>query len=92
MRKSCSHANFGHKLIHHLDDGSSLDLIEPAIREIVKIWNFNSDNKPNIELAIDGQLSNWVLDKLPAGEAFDSNSLFWKHEMLHRLVLKDYHQ
>ena len=33
-----------------------------------------------------------VLDKLPAGEAFDSKSLFWKHEMLHRLVLKDYHQ
>jgi len=33
-----------------------------------------------------------VLDQLPAGEAFDSESLFWKHEMLHRLVLKDYHQ
>jgi len=31
-----------------------------------------------------------VLDKLPAGEAFDSRSLFWKHEMLHRLMLKDY--
>jgi dipeptidase len=31
-----------------------------------------------------------VLDKLPAGEAFDSQSLFWEHEMLHRLVLKDY--
>ena len=31
-----------------------------------------------------------VLDKLPAGEAFDSKSLFWKHEMLHRLALKDY--
>jgi len=33
-----------------------------------------------------------VLDNPPAGEAFDSNSLFWKHEWLHRLVLKDYHQ
>ena len=33
-----------------------------------------------------------ALDKLPAGEAFDSKCLFWKHEMLHRLVLKDYHQ
>ncbi|MGB9441818.1 MAG: C69 family dipeptidase [Desulfobacterales bacterium] len=31
-----------------------------------------------------------VQDKLPAGEAFDSKSLFWEHEMLHRLVLKDY--
>ncbi len=33
-----------------------------------------------------------VPDKHPAGEAYDSKSLFWKHEMLHRLVLKDYHQ
>jgi hypothetical protein len=55
-------ANFGHKLIHHLDNDSSLELIEQAIREIVKIWNFNSANKPDIELAIDGQLSNWVRD------------------------------
>jgi len=55
-------ANFGHKLIHHLDDGASLALIEHVIREIVKIWNFNSANKPDIELAIDGQLSNWVRD------------------------------
>jgi hypothetical protein len=33
-----------------------------TIREIVKIWNFNSASKPDIELAIDGQLSNWVRD------------------------------
>jgi len=33
-----------------------------------------------------------VPDKLPAGEAFDSKCLFWQHEMLHRSVLKDYHQ
>jgi len=55
-------ANFGHKLIHHLDAGASLDLIEHAVREIVKIWQFNSTNRPAIELAIDGQLSNWVRD------------------------------
>jgi len=61
-QKKLPDANFGHKLIHHLDAGSSLDLIEHATREIVKIWNFNSANKPAIELAIDGQLSNWVRD------------------------------
>ncbi len=55
-------ANFGHQLIHQLDDGSSLDLIEQAIREIGKIWHFNATNKPDVELAIDGQLSNWVCD------------------------------
>ena len=61
-QKKLPDANFGHKLIHHLDDDSSLDLIKHAIREIVKIWDFNSANKPDIELAIDGQLSNWVRD------------------------------
>jgi hypothetical protein len=61
-QKKLPDANFGHKLIHHLDDGSSLELIEHAVREIVKIWTFNSANKPEIELAIDGQLSNWVRD------------------------------
>jgi len=33
-----------------------------------------------------------VGDEHPAGEAFDSQSLFWEHEVLHRLVLKDYRQ
>ena len=33
-----------------------------------------------------------VPDDLSAGEAFESKSLFWQHDMLHRLVLKDYHQ
>lgn len=61
-QKKLPDANFGHTLIHHLDDDASLDLIEDTIREIVKIWNFNSANKPDIELAIDGQLSNWVRD------------------------------
>ena len=59
-QKKLPDANFGHRLIHHLDDDSSLALIEDAIHEIVKIWRFNSANKPHIELAIDGQLSNWV--------------------------------
>jgi len=55
-------ANFGHKLIHHIDDGASLALIEQAIIEIVKILEFNAEKRPDLELAIDGQLSNWVSD------------------------------
>jgi len=55
-------ANFGHHLIHRLDPGASLDLIAHATREIGKIWQFNSANLPEVELAIDGQLSNWVRD------------------------------
>jgi hypothetical protein len=61
-QKKLPAANFGHKLIHQLDAGASLDLIEHAIREIGKIWHFNSASLPDVELAIDGQLSNWVRD------------------------------
>jgi dipeptidase len=33
-----------------------------------------------------------ALDQPPAGEAFDPQSLFWQHELLHRSALQDYHQ
>ena len=59
-QKKLPDANFGHKLIHHLEDGACLDLIALASREIARIWHFNAANTPDIELAIDGQLSNWV--------------------------------
>lgn len=61
-QKALPDANFGHKLIHHLEAGASLDLIEQASQEIARIWHFNAANTPDIELAIDGQLSNWVQD------------------------------
>jgi dipeptidase len=32
-----------------------------------------------------------VLDDPAASATYDSNSLFWEHELLHRMVLKDYH-
>ena len=61
-QKKLPDADFGHKLIHHLDRGSSLDFIKHVVLEIGKIWSFNTDNNPGIKLAIDGQLSNWVQD------------------------------
>ncbi|MEJ2170929.1 MAG: DUF6206 family protein [Desulfobacterales bacterium] len=61
-QKKLPDANFGHKLIHHLEDGAGLALIAQASREIARIWHFNAANAPDIELAIDGQLSNWVQD------------------------------
>ena len=70
-QKKLPEAEFGHRLIHHLDHSSSLDLIEHTICEIAKIWNFNSASKPDIELAIDGQLSNWVRN------SEDSRSLYY---------------
>ncbi|MBU1339959.1 MAG: hypothetical protein KKD56_12980 [Acidobacteria bacterium] len=51
---------FGHKLIHTLDPAAARLLIEKAAAAINRIWEFNKESKPALELAIDGQISNWV--------------------------------
>jgi len=51
---------FGHRLIHaSAADGLTL-LFETIVAEILKIRSFNHSHRPALELAIDGQLSNWV--------------------------------
>jgi len=51
---------FGHRLIHTLEANGIRQLIERIVLEIASIWRFNRAGLPDIELAIDGQLSNWV--------------------------------
>ena len=56
---------FAHALIHHLGPEECQDLLAEISAEIAKVWTFNraralvSDQV--LELALDGQLSNWVL-------------------------------
>ncbi len=49
-----------HQLLQTLDPSQAEDLIEKVIAEIAKVWSFNRAAGPGLELAIDGQLSNWV--------------------------------
>ena len=51
---------FGHRLIHHLPTQQVLSLIEKTIFEISKIFIFNRSGRPDTEIALDGQISNWV--------------------------------
>ncbi|HGY56444.1 MAG TPA: hypothetical protein ENK44_12110 [Caldithrix abyssi] len=53
--------HFAHKLIHSLPQNELETLLENVITEIQKIWRFNKEHTPDIELSIDGQLSNWAL-------------------------------
>ena len=53
--------HFAHKLIHILPQHEIESLLERVILEINKIWRFNETQKPDLELSIDGQLSNWAL-------------------------------
>ena len=50
-------------LIQHSDTAFSLSLIEKILTRINMVWTFNRDAAPETEVAIDGQLSNWVYAK-----------------------------
>ena len=54
-------AQFGHKKLHQLDANESLLLIENIAGQIEKIWQFNRLKGEVLQLAIDGQISNWVV-------------------------------
>ncbi len=51
---------FAHKLIHTESDHSVEEIVRSIILEIRKVWDYNRQNNPGLELALDGQLSNWV--------------------------------
>ncbi|MBW1846057.1 MAG: hypothetical protein JRG81_09640 [Deltaproteobacteria bacterium] len=50
----------GHRLINQLGPEDFEKMIEKIVSDIAKIWAFNRTALPALELAIDGQLSNWV--------------------------------
>ena len=52
---------FVHQLLHMFEPGDIHELIKTIVTETSKVWRFNRDHHPSLELALDGQLSNWVL-------------------------------
>ncbi len=51
---------FCHKLVHTLDENKMGLMLEDVAGAILNIREFNKLKSPSLELAIDGQLSNWV--------------------------------
>lgn len=52
--------HFGHKLLHTMPDEKITSLLRQIAGAINKVWAFNRNHQPDLEIAIDGQLSNWV--------------------------------
>ncbi len=52
---------FAHQLIHTYSEDENRKLLESVVAEIAKIWEYNTSHMPGVELALDSQLSNWVL-------------------------------
>ena len=61
IQKKHSPKRFAHKLTKSFNAQQFADLLKRICIEIEKVWQFNSENIPKKELAIDGQLSNWIL-------------------------------
>ena len=53
--------SIGNKIIHTVSEDKVMMLVLEVLRELNKVWGFNRDNKPVIEVAIDGQISNWAV-------------------------------
>ncbi|MFX0115993.1 MAG: DUF6206 family protein, partial [Candidatus Hodarchaeota archaeon] len=50
-----------HRVIHEIDDDAVEFLVLRVMRELNKVWHFNKASAPQIEIAIDGQISNFAL-------------------------------
>ena len=51
---------FCHNRINTLDEYDRVEMLEQIMSALTGIWNFNKEKKPDFEIAIDCQLSNWV--------------------------------
>ncbi|MDQ1331673.1 MAG: hypothetical protein QG578_1941 [Thermodesulfobacteriota bacterium] len=61
---------FAHKLIHVLNPDETGKMMEKILSGIELVWRCNEEKKPFSELALDGQLSNWVLPENGGGELY----------------------
>jgi len=61
---------FAHKLIHVLNPDETGKMMEKILSQIDLVWSFNRGKKPLFELALDGQLSNWVFPENLSGELY----------------------
>ena len=60
-QEKLSSERLAHALIGRLEKSACRRIIEKTVTELEKVWQFNRQNSPGLELAIDGQLSNWVV-------------------------------
>ncbi|MFZ5562474.1 MAG: DUF6206 family protein [Thermodesulfobacteriota bacterium] len=86
---------FGHQLIHRLSPDRLGLLIRRIMAQQEKIQEFNRARLPGLEIAVDGQLSNWAIDgEIETGPLYfiDTSTPFirrnGRHELDVSLLLK----
>ncbi len=54
----------GNKVIHKVSNDECFSLARNVLRELNKVWKFNSKHRGKLEVAIDGQVSNWSVQEM----------------------------
>jgi hypothetical protein len=57
----------GNNLIHTESDEHIMELVETILEYLNKVWAFNESESPHLQLAIDGQVSNWAVKEYCEG-------------------------
>jgi len=61
LQKQLPPERFCHKLIHTESSEFINKMAQRIVGQIEQVWEYNEQHEPDLKLAIDGQLSNWVL-------------------------------
>ena len=80
--------DFGHRLIHTRSEEDAVGIFEQVISEVSKTWRFNAARAPGLEIAVDGQISNWVLGAKNSQAVFyyiDTSTPFIRKQGVHGL-------
>jgi hypothetical protein len=76
---------FAHALIHTLEPAACRGLFETVSEQLSRVWSFNERRSPGLELAIDGQLSNWVLPEGGGVRFVDTSTPIFRLEGVEQL-------
>ena len=60
-------ASIGNSVIHAVSAADTVRLITAVLGELSKVWDFNAQ-QDEVELGIDGQISNWAVAGFDAGD------------------------
>jgi len=77
--------HFTHQLIQRFTGDELTAMIESICREIDKIAVFNQKHHPHLEIALDGQLSNWVVADSQFIQYIDTSTPLMRKEGVEQL-------
>jgi hypothetical protein len=60
VQEKLSAQSLGNRAIHELRSGDAINMVVAILREMKKMWEYNA-GQDEVEIAVDGQVSNWCI-------------------------------